>query len=527
MRFFLFVISFFFLSFLSLKSQTKELKGEVKDASGGLSGVVVTVITESENDVLSYAITDNEGKFVLKNVDTAKGIFVRARLMGYATQKIPIDGNKTDYEFLLTEESIQLNEVLIKALKITGSGDTTRYLASSFAKENDITLGDVLKRMPGIQVSDQGRIKYQGKDISDFYVEGSNIMGGKYPIAENSIHQTDVGSVEVIENHQSVKLFEDILFSNNTALNITLKERAKNRWVGLLNLGGGVPGQWSADVNAMRFAPKVKMLNTYKGNNTGNDVSSIGKTIFNLSDETEKDAREIISMRSARNPFLEDRKTLFNKSHLLSLNNQVPLNKTFMFTPQLDIGRSTFDNNILEEKNYFLEGGKTFNISTQETALLKQWDISPTMRLDANTRKLYFNNELSSNIVRKENDAFVTGTYPNRENGSSDYVNIRNDLNAMFRIGQKVIGVKSVNSWSRRPQDMDIVQNNTKLHQHIRTSVFNSKTSTTQSFVFGRATLSLEEGYSFSRQRLQSTLSGLQYANGYGDFENDFDYRKA
>lgn len=266
------IFLFFILFSTSLKSQTADIAGEVKDNAGTLSGVVITITPEEESDVISYAITDNGGKFFLKNVDMAKAKFIRARLMGYATQAQMMDENKTEYSFLLVEESIQLNEVMIKAAKISGAGDTTRYLASSFAKENDITLGDVIKRMPGFHVTDGGTIKYQGKDISDFYVEGSNIMGAKYPVAVNSIHQGDVGSVEVIENHQSIKLFEDLLFSDKTAVNITLKERAKNKWVGLLNIGGGIRGQWSADLNAMRFGKKIKMLNTYKGNNTGNNV---------------------------------------------------------------------------------------------------------------------------------------------------------------------------------------------------------------------------------------------------------------
>lgn len=521
------IFLFFILLSSVLKSQTVDIKGEVRDNTGILSGVVITVTSEDENDVISYTITDNEGSFSLKNVDMAKARFIRARLMGYGTQTKRMEQNKTEYAFLLTEESIQLNEVMIKAAKISGTGDTTRYLTSSFARENDITLGDVIKRMPGFHVTDDGAIKYQGKDISDFYVEGSNIMGSKYPVAVNSIHQQDVGSVEVIENHQSIKLFEDLLFSDKTAVNITLKERAKNKWVGLLNVGGGIPNQWSADVNAMRFAKKIKMLNTYKGNNTGNNVSALGKPFINLSENTEEDAREIIKMRSVGNPFLEERKTLFNKSHLLSLNNQVLLSKTFVLTPQLDFGKSSFDNTIWEERKYFLSNEETTTISTYEKGFQKQWDINPTIRLEANTPKMYFNNVLVSNIVHKENEVFIAGTYPNTENGKMDYANIHNTLNVMFRMGKKVVGIKSVNSWRQRPQEILIQQNDKLIKEDIKTTAFNSQTSTSQSFTFGQTTLSFEEGFTFSRQQLKSALTGVSELNFPQPFENNFDYRNA
>ena len=517
---------FLFISSLSIQSQTIDIKGAVKDASGSLTGVVVTVTTESKDDVLAYTITDSAGEFLLKNVDMTKGKFIRARLMGYANQKIALDKNRLYYSFLLTEESIELNEVLIKSAKISGAGDTTRYLASSFAKENDITLGDVLKRMPGFNVSDEGKIKFQGKDLSNFYIEGSNIMGAKYPVAVNSISHDDVGSVEVIENHQSIKLFEDLLFSDNTALNITLKEKAKNRWVGLLNVGGGIPSEWSADVNAMRFAQKVKMLNTYKGNNTGHNVAAIAGSAFSLSGGGEEVANEIVSQRSSRNPFLEERKTLFNKSHMLSLNNQALLSKSFILTPQLEMSSSIFDNDMWEKKSYFLANGETLNISTQEKGKLKKWDISPTIRLEANTAKMYFNNVLSSTIKQKENDISIVGTYPNQERSDIDYLTIGNNLDMMFRMGKKVIGLKSVNNWSRRPQSLNIRRDNVLINEEIETSVFNSNTSATQSFVLGRATLSLEEGFSYSRKLLESTLTGIQNIDAIEPFDNNFDYRK-
>ncbi len=521
MKYILTLFIFVCISFFPLQSQVKEITGSVKSKSGPLSGVVITVTTEADDNVLVYAITNHEGRFTLKNVDISKGKFIHARMLGFALQKHPLTPDRTDYTFVLTEEAIRLNEVQIKAVPITGAGDTTRYLASSFARKNDITLGDVLKRMPGFHVSEGGRIKYNGKDISNFYIEGSDIMGGKYPVAVKSVRHDDVGSVEVIENHQSVKLFEDLLFSDNTAVNITLKEKAKNRWVGMVNAGGGIPRQWNVDINAMRFTRKVKMLNTYKGNNTGDNVSAIGTSVPS-SDESDKEAREIIVPQSVRNPYLEERKTLFNKSHLLSLNSQLPIGKSLTLTPQLEMSRSTFENTIEEEKHYFLENGRTLHIVGHENGKLRQHGISPTLRLESNTRKMYLFNVLSSDIKWRRNDFSATGTYPNEVSSRMDYTHIRNLLNLMFRTGRKVVGIRSENRWSRRPQHIDILQNDTLIYERIETSAFYSHTSATQSFVFGIATLSLEEGYIFSRHLLQSRLEGL---TGFDSPENDFDYR--
>lgn len=521
---FVMICLFFSAVYSSMQAQIEEISGVVKSGLGTLSGVVITVTTEDENNVLMYTITDQAGHFTLKNVDMTKGKFVCARLMGFETQKIPLMADKIDYMFLLKEVPVELKEVLIKAAPVSGSGDTTRYLTSSFAQKNDLTLGDVLKRMPGFTVFDDGRIKYNGKEISDFYIEGSDIMSSKYSIAVNSLRHDDVGSVEAIENHQPIKLFEDLLFSNKTAVNITLKEKAKNRWAGMIHAGAGLPRQWDMDANIMRFARKIKMLSTYKGNNTGNNVSSMALPALSLEKE-EEDARQIIVPQSVRNPYLEERKTLFNRSHLLSLNGQVLVGKSFALTPQLDLNRSTFENTIEEERHYFLENGRTLHIAERESGTLREYGISPTLRLEANTRKMYFLNILSSSIKWQASDLSVTGTYPNEVNKRMDYTYVRNFLNLLYRRGRKVIGIQSENRWSRRPQHIDILQSDTSIHEHIETFAFYSQASTTQSLAFGIATLSIEEGYRFSRHLLQSHLEGLRGFSSSQPVENDFDYR--
>ena len=88
--------------------------------------------------------------------------------MGYTAQKVLLTPDRSEYTFVLAEASVMLKEVKVRATPISGAGDTTRYLASSFARENDITLADVIKRMPGFHISADGRIKYAGREISNF-----------------------------------------------------------------------------------------------------------------------------------------------------------------------------------------------------------------------------------------------------------------------------------------------------------------------------------------------------------------------
>ena len=75
---------------------------------------------------------------------------------------------------------------------------------SKYATPADKNLSDVLKRLPGIKVEENGQIKYHGEPINKFYIDGSDFMDGRYGLATENISPSDVASVDVLENHQPV-----------------------------------------------------------------------------------------------------------------------------------------------------------------------------------------------------------------------------------------------------------------------------------------------------------------------------------
>lgn len=78
---------------------------------------------------------------------------------------------------------------------------TIKYDVQPYSKEGDRAIRDVLKRLPGIKTSEDGKISYNGVPINRFYIENSNLLGTQYGIATNNIPQKNVASVEVMQNH--------------------------------------------------------------------------------------------------------------------------------------------------------------------------------------------------------------------------------------------------------------------------------------------------------------------------------------
>jgi hypothetical protein len=94
-------------------------------------------------------------------------------------------------------------------------------------------------------------------------------LDDKYNIATNTIPNGVVDQVQVMENHQPIKMLKDKVVSEDVALNLTMKKDAKLQLVGQETIGAGLPGNYYGELNAMMFKDKYKAINYIKGNNTG------------------------------------------------------------------------------------------------------------------------------------------------------------------------------------------------------------------------------------------------------------------
>ena len=187
------------LSFVpcSVDAQTV-IEGTVTDSLGQGVDAFVTVGPKGTGGILKYADTDAKGHYRLEFRTTADSLTVtasgptignRARIVANRSQRV---------DFRVREQQMELKEVTVKADKIRQHGDTLSYLVGAYQQQGDRVIGDVLKRMPGIEVSESGAIKFNGKAIKKFYVEDMDLLQGRYGLATNNINASDVASVQVL-----------------------------------------------------------------------------------------------------------------------------------------------------------------------------------------------------------------------------------------------------------------------------------------------------------------------------------------
>jgi len=169
-----------FSTFICLSSKGQAcvtIEGTVKDQNQFLlQSVIVNVKINIKN---YYSITDKQGKYSLKICNQNDSFLLNPlkftyKLIGFKEidfiSRIKIGNNVLkDIELELSEKI--LKEVIVQNKSIVQKGDTTVFTIGSFKDKTDGNLEDVLKKMPGFDIDNNGRILYNNKPIETILIE--------------------------------------------------------------------------------------------------------------------------------------------------------------------------------------------------------------------------------------------------------------------------------------------------------------------------------------------------------------------
>lgn len=223
-----------------LDSLTKE---PVAFASAYLRHPKDTVIT-------SFALTDTLGKATLK--DVAKGEHLLCiEYLGYKPvyRKIFVRGNLDAKVILMQPDDKVLKAASVSAVgtPMEMKGDTLVYNASSFRVMSNDNLADLLKKMPGVEVGEDGTVKVNGKEVSKITVGGRTFFLGDNKATLDNLPARIVDKVKVIDKESESAEFTGIKGDKEKVMDVELKEEYKSGWFGNAKLSGGTTASGKDD----------------------------------------------------------------------------------------------------------------------------------------------------------------------------------------------------------------------------------------------------------------------------------------
>ncbi len=491
------VITYLIFLFFAVSAEAQvNVSGTVvdKDSNEPLTGASV-IVKGADGKIKKYATSKGNGGFAM-SLPSVTGCRLEVSMMSFAKKTIPLDSVSFPLTVQLEPGTTLLKEVTVKADRIREQGDTITYNVGSFAQQQDRSIGDVLKRMPGINVENSGKIQYQGEDINKFYIEGSDLLGGKYGIATNGISHEDVGAVEVMENHQPMQVLSGISFSDKAAINLKLKNKAKATWSFHGDAGGGYSWQpdgaiWDGELFAMAVMPNFQNITTFKTNNIGEDLSAQATDFFASRRGTDLSRYVGVSLPGV--PNLSRKRTLFNRSALVSTNALWKLGRG-EFKTQIDYSFNRITAEAANVTTYFLNDGNRV-VTEDRNGVDRSHSLSGKFIYELNQKTAFINNTLKTNIDWDDVRLGVTGSLSNNQTASLPDYYVGNDFKIIKRFnGKHLVTFISKNEWESLPQTLSVSINDGTMRQHVKDHAFYTHESAAYAFSVKGITISLEGG---------------------------------
>ncbi|MEJ5055642.1 hypothetical protein [Sphingobacterium sp. MYb382] len=246
------------------------ITGTIENRSGlPLSGVSIKLEKKNKDintfNILAFAISTKEGFFKLtfRSQETIEQLHLTATLLGYEIQTIPISTAKKEQEatFILTESSILIDEIFVKKEQggFRVSTDTTTFNLEKYRNNTERNLEDILSKLPGMEVSSDGKLFFKGKRIEKILVGGDDFFSNNYTVLSKNIPAHLLDQIEAIENYDENRILKGQRQSDKTVLNISLKNKGLSTPIGSLEGAIGNPGKHRLNSALLSISEKMKI----------------------------------------------------------------------------------------------------------------------------------------------------------------------------------------------------------------------------------------------------------------------------
>ena len=429
---FLFLLLFFF----SANAQNEiVIKGTVYDINTQVPLELATVYFSSVKDstVIEYVNTDKNGVFKISTKKYDKPIFLKVNYMGYQPYIEEQNGLLESKDFgkiYLLHNTNVLNEVVIKseAPPIRVKKDTLEFNASSFKVRPDANVEILLKQLPGFEVDNEGKITVNGKEVTQFLINGKAFFDKDGAIALKNLPADLISKVQVSDfKTKKEELAKQESSSDFSSINLTIDEKKNKGYFGKFLGGYGTDDRYenSLIVNFFNNKQKISVLAA------ANNINSSGFTQDDVFD----------SMGGGRNASGNNRSSGGGKG--ITQTNLVGFNYSDEWSKEMEASASyNFSNTVTKNESKsnqanFLPTGtiftessaKTRNENTGNKANFEfEYKINPTIRVVVTPKvdQTRTNNlSESSSFSRDENEASLNESTSKsyRENTATNFAN--------------------------------------------------------------------------------------------------------
>ena len=247
------------------------VKGKITDIDGQpLPGTSVQLVALPDTIRAGYQLSSDNGDFSFNKIKPGSYVLL-ASMTGMEeigkTIEVKDSAQTLDLgKIVLSENAYTLNEAVVTAVKaaVVAKQDTIEFNAGSYHTAPNATVNDLLKKLPGVEVGEDGAITSNGKSITKILVNGKEFFGDDPQMATKNLPSDMVDKVQVVDRKSDLARLTGVDDGEEeTVINLTVKKDMNNGWFGNVGGGYGTDGRYQGSFVVNNF-------------NNGNQITILG-----------------------------------------------------------------------------------------------------------------------------------------------------------------------------------------------------------------------------------------------------------
>ncbi|MCC3216346.1 outer membrane beta-barrel protein [Chryseobacterium sp. X308] len=257
-----------------LHAQKLHIDGKISDSEKkAIENATVYLLKEKDSSIINYTATNKEGKFSLKIDDMKEPSILKIdadKLSSYSKKFEKINQSLSLGDIQLEKQGIMnmIDEVKITVSPVKIKKDTIEFSAAAIKVRPDSKIEELLKQIPGVEISNEGKITVNGKDVDQIMINGKPFFDKDGKIALQNL------PADIIKNIQftTTKTKEEELSgkaakSQNTTINFNIDEKKNKGLLTRLTVGYGSDKRYEASGLASYFKGDTKISLLASSNN--------------------------------------------------------------------------------------------------------------------------------------------------------------------------------------------------------------------------------------------------------------------
>jgi hypothetical protein len=245
------------------------IKGRVITPEGeAIIGASIVLSDGTEYGVAGFSISRDSGAYRIEHALEADSFRLTLSHLTFGIHQRVIARAQSEVNWVITPKAMDLPTLEVKQKAVVRRGDTLVFDVNQLREVNDESLEQLLARIPGMTVAPNGQISYNDLPISRFYIEGLDLLEGRYALATRNLRIDAVRDIEVLEAHQHIRALDSLVRPPNAAINLRLKSSIT--FTGKAEAGAGLsPALYHAVLTAFGFQKQQQFSLIGTADNTG------------------------------------------------------------------------------------------------------------------------------------------------------------------------------------------------------------------------------------------------------------------